>query len=193
MKKLAVIFPGIGYHTDKPLLYYSGKMAAAEGYEIVKIAYPTCAVNLKGATSEQIHSFVKECVEVTDKALEEFGLAGGIEGFDPGRFEDILFISKSIGTAIAAAYASTADAAVRHVFFTPLEETFDYVKEASGIAFSGTKDNWADHDNVRRLCEEKRIPLTVVDDANHSLETGDVIIDTENIAKVMKTVKEYLE
>ena len=181
--KVAVLFPGIGYHTDKPLLYYSGKMAAAEGYEIIKIAYPPCEVNLKGATSEQIHAFVKECVAVTDKVLKEAGAE---------RYEDILFISKSIGTAIAASYARASDMDVRHVFFTPLEETFDYVKEASGIAFSGTKDNWADHDDIRRLCEEKRIPLSVVDDANHSLETGDVIIDTENIANVMKTVKEYM-
>ena len=28
MKKLAVIFPGVGYHTDKPLLYYSKKIAS---------------------------------------------------------------------------------------------------------------------------------------------------------------------
>ena len=26
--KLAVVFPGIGYHADKPLLYYSKKLAA---------------------------------------------------------------------------------------------------------------------------------------------------------------------
>lgn len=24
--KLAILFPGIGYHTDKPLLYYSKKI-----------------------------------------------------------------------------------------------------------------------------------------------------------------------
>ncbi len=182
-KRLAVLFPGIGYHTDKPLLYYSGKMAAAEGYEIIKISYPPCEVNLKGATSEQIRSFVKECAAVTDKALEDI---------DTDRKDDILFISKSIGTAIAAYYAQTSGMDVRHIFFTPLEETFDHVKESSGIAFSGTKDNWADHMKIRRLCDEKRIPLTVADDANHSLETGDVIRDTEMIAEVMKTVKEYM-
>ena len=27
MSKLAVIFPGIGYHTDKPLLYFGKKLA----------------------------------------------------------------------------------------------------------------------------------------------------------------------
>lgn len=33
MKKLAVFFPGIGYHCDKPLLYYSRKMAEQNGYD----------------------------------------------------------------------------------------------------------------------------------------------------------------
>ena len=31
--KLVVCFPGIGYHCDKPLLYYSRKLAAAAGYD----------------------------------------------------------------------------------------------------------------------------------------------------------------
>ena len=31
--KVAVFFPGIGYHCDKPLLYYSRKLAQECGYE----------------------------------------------------------------------------------------------------------------------------------------------------------------
>lgn len=34
MKKIAVLFPGIGYTCDKPLLYYSAKLAAEKGYEV---------------------------------------------------------------------------------------------------------------------------------------------------------------
>ena len=26
VKKIAIIFPGMGYHKDKPLLYYSGRI-----------------------------------------------------------------------------------------------------------------------------------------------------------------------
>lgn len=32
--KLAVVFPGIGYHVDKPLLFYSKKIAASHGFEV---------------------------------------------------------------------------------------------------------------------------------------------------------------
>ena len=38
-KKLAVIFPGVGYHSDKPLLYYSKKLAKNHGYEIKEVKY----------------------------------------------------------------------------------------------------------------------------------------------------------
>lgn len=35
-KKIAVPFPGIGYTCDKPLLYYSGKLAEKYGYQVKK-------------------------------------------------------------------------------------------------------------------------------------------------------------
>ncbi len=31
---LAIIFPGMGYHKEKPLLYYSGKIAKALGFPL---------------------------------------------------------------------------------------------------------------------------------------------------------------
>ena len=37
MKKLAVIFPGVGYTCTKPLLYYTASMAAERGYEIIRL------------------------------------------------------------------------------------------------------------------------------------------------------------
>ena len=39
MKKLAVIFPGVGYTCTKPLLYYTASMAAERGYEIIRLDY----------------------------------------------------------------------------------------------------------------------------------------------------------
>ena len=38
-KKLAVIFPGMGYHNDKPLLYHGKKLAKERGYEVVEVNY----------------------------------------------------------------------------------------------------------------------------------------------------------
>ena len=38
--KLAIFFPGIGYHCDKPLLYYSRKLSQECGYkETITLSY----------------------------------------------------------------------------------------------------------------------------------------------------------
>ena len=39
MKKAAVIFPGLGYGPDRPLLYYAGKIAKECGYDLISIKY----------------------------------------------------------------------------------------------------------------------------------------------------------
>ena len=38
-KRLAVIFPGIGYHCDKPILYYSRKLAKEQDVAIVVVTH----------------------------------------------------------------------------------------------------------------------------------------------------------
>ena len=36
-KKCALLFPGVGYGLDRPLLYYSAKLAKAAGWEIQSV------------------------------------------------------------------------------------------------------------------------------------------------------------
>ena len=38
-KKLAVLFPGIGYTNDRPLLYYAKKLAQKHGCDILPVNY----------------------------------------------------------------------------------------------------------------------------------------------------------
>ena len=113
MSKTAVIFPGIGYHCDRPLLYFSTKLAMAAGYEIIKIEYPFCAVDLLKADRSQLRAFSESCVSAALEQIREKG--------DPAEGE-MLFISKSIGTAIAAACGAALPGKIRHIYFTPLEK-----------------------------------------------------------------------
>ena len=47
--KSAVFFPGIGYHCDKPLLYYSRKLAQECGYEeTIALSYTYDGGNIRG-------------------------------------------------------------------------------------------------------------------------------------------------
>jgi len=49
MSKIAVYFPGIGYHCDKPLLYYSRNIACELGYKNYRTINSTYnAGNIRG-------------------------------------------------------------------------------------------------------------------------------------------------
>lgn len=56
-KKIAVLFPGVGYHTDKPLLYYSKKLAKYLGFEILEVAYPPLPSGIKGSPDKMEEAF----------------------------------------------------------------------------------------------------------------------------------------
>ena len=68
--KLAVIFPGIGYHTDKPLLYYGKKLAASYGYEIVKLSYQHFPEKVKDS-KEKMQQSVEIALEQTEEKLKK--------------------------------------------------------------------------------------------------------------------------
>ncbi|MFR3429391.1 MAG: hypothetical protein ACLTTH_04430 [Holdemanella porci] len=67
--KLAILFPGIGYHTDKPLLYYSKKILKNMDYEIKEIHFENLDFDLNKSKDEaykqakdQIHKFDLEAI-----------------------------------------------------------------------------------------------------------------------------------
>lgn len=173
--KLAVFFPGIGYHCDKPLLYYSGKIAGQYQYESIRVSYTGLGRPLDEA--------FEEALAQTEKCLEEVKWE---------QYEDILFVSKSIGTAVACAYARKHGIDSRNVYYTPLEQTFAF-DPRPGIVFHGTGDPWAETEKIMHKCRENHLPLYVIDDANHSLEIKD---DTRKnlsiLADVMKRTENYV-
>ncbi|WP_022763402.1 hypothetical protein [Butyrivibrio sp. AD3002] len=183
-KKIAVFFPGIGYHNDKPLLYYARKLAAEAGYEDCKnINYTSKPKKIRGDKEKMKESF-ETLYREADEALR------GIR-FDD--YDDILFISKSIGTAIAVSYCEkNAVKNVRHILYTPLEETFNVIKEPeklNAIAFIGSADPWSDPLKVVDMAEGYGIPIHLYEGANHSLETDDTLNNIRILEDVMEKSK----
>ena len=96
-RKLVVLFPGAGYHTDKPLLYYTKKIAKGYDYKIVELSFEL----------SEVASAIKGDKEKTRLALDTaFAQAceklGDIEF---GKYDRVIFVGKSIGTAAAAELA----------------------------------------------------------------------------------------
>lgn len=181
MARYAVIFPGVGYHTDKPLLYYGKMYARSNGYEIIEVPYGNFKKGIKGDAVKMRDAFESAYAQ-TEEILRDVR-------WDEA--EDILFISKSIGTIVAAVYECKKNLSVRHVFFTPLKETFQEARGGNGIAFHGTADPWATDADIEEGCREKNIPLVQIPHANHSLETGDALNDLKNLVIVMQEMETW--
>lgn len=181
--KIAIVFPGIGYHQDKPLLYYARKLAEESGYEkMIPICYSYDGGNIRGNEKKMQQAF--ECLyRQAEKVLDEIK-------FD--EYEEILFISKSVGTMIASAYAEKGQIKCRHILYTPLEQTFLFVHK-DAVAFIGTADPWSDTNEVVSLAKEQQIPIHIYEDANHSLETKEVLKNLEILQDVMKKTKDYIK
>jgi phosphoglycolate phosphatase len=182
MSKIAIYFPGIGYHCDKPLLYYSRKIACELGYENDRnVSYTFQGGNIRGNSEK-----MKEAYEVLFAQAED-----ELADIAWNNYDSILFVSKSIGTIIAASYARKYGLEqVKHVLYTPLAQTFSYAPE-NAVGFLGTKDPWSDVDKIVQLSKKGNIPLTVYENCNHSLECDDTLKNLEILKDVMQKTREY--
>ena len=185
MTKLAVIFPGIGYTADKPLLYCSRRLAERAGYEIRILAYKGFPKKAKGDAEKMRKSF-EIALEQAEELLKDIDLCS---------YSDILFIGKSIGTAVAADIAarSNATAQIRFILYTPLEATFSYPLGAA-IAFTGTADQWTggEKSRIAELCAQRQIPCYLTEGANHSLETADPLQDIAALQLTMQRTEAFI-
>ena len=182
MKKLAVIFPGIGYTCDKPLLYYSWKLLKTSGYEIIPVSYSGFPDGVKG-NAEKMHLAAIMALEQSERILKSINW---------DEYEDIVFVSKSVGTVVGSAYARQHHIACRHVLFTPVEETFQFA-DREAIVFHGTGDPWAETTAIEEQCRALGITLYETENANHSLEIGNVDADIDTMKKTMRIVREYIQ
>ena len=106
-------------------------------------------------------------------------------------YEEILFISKSVGTAVASAYAGKHGIKTRNVYYTPVAASFQFMKQP-GIVFHGTSDSWVATEEVREGCRKGGFPLYLTEGADHSMETGDVRKDLENLEEIMRITDAYI-
>ncbi|SFL48852.1 phosphoglycolate phosphatase [Lachnospiraceae bacterium KH1T2] len=178
---LAVLFPGIGYNNDRPLLYYAKRIAKQKGYDIIAINYtfPNKAIDIKGNADKMRQAFELAILQASSQ----------LEKVDFSNYDRIIFIGKSIGTAVAAYYDMEHEVNAEHVVFTPVPYTFENLRRHCGIVFHGTSDPWCDTGLVEDKCREFDLDLYKIKGANHSLETSSIDADIKNLAQIV----EYLE
>ena len=74
----------------------------------------------------------------------------------------------------------------------PVENSFAYFRR-EGLVFHGTADPWARTEVVKNECRRLELPLFLVENADHSLETADTLHDLETLHRVMARTAQYLD
>ncbi len=183
MSKIAVLFPGIGYHKDKPLLYYSMKIAKEAGYQPVYIDFSSIAWDKADLRDpEKMKELFEKTMQIPLKTLSEMEISSE---------DELLFVSKSIGTAVAAYYAKMNALKAKQIYFSPVVQFGGFAGDY-GLAFYGDNDPLADHTKIEEICVEKKIEAHLIAGANHSLEIGDTETDLINLSKMMSLVKTFI-
>ena len=154
------------------------------GYEIRILSYTGFPQNVLGDSDK-----MTECYRIALAQTREM-----LAGVDWNAYDDIVFISKSVGTSIAAWVAAKSPVRdrIRMVLLTPLEETFTFPLDRA-IIFTGTNDPWvgAADSRIPSLCEKRGLPCVVIPGGNHSLETPDIDMDIQNLQWIMRETKTF--
>ena len=188
-RNIVVLFPGLGYTCDRSLLYYTGKLLQKQGYELIRLSYSGFPANVKG-DAEGMRQCFTIALEQTEEQLKEI---------DFGAYDNVVYAGKSIGTVVALQYAQKHGIDARFVLLTPLEQTFETgsgdwavaLQSRQAIAFHGTADPWARTEALISACKSRSVPLHLTEGANHSLETGDVCRDIDNLQRVIEQIREF--
>ncbi len=175
-KKLVVLFPGKAYSVDCPLLYYARMKYEMAGYEVL-------AVESYGVkkTSHSLESYGKIAIRNMEKQFAKY---------DFSKYEEIVFVSKSMGTVIAPWLEDRFSIAhVTHVLLTPIRATLPFLTEGRKVKFmvSGTEDKLVDILALQKICNENQLPLMVVEGVGHRLEA------TESVERNMELIRRFVE
>lgn len=175
VQKLLVLFPGIGYTCDRPLLYYAKKIAQNNGFTVIALDY--------GSTfsGNSLKNLSEETAKIGLKACEQ-----QIQNIPFEAYDRIIFVSKSIGTLMAylaeqkIKQSCKLTTSIQHIYLTPIEACFQYIKSADTVMIGG-KDQYATHEAVYEFRRATHAQTFLFENANHSLEVNGNIQQTLDI------------
>ncbi len=180
-RKLAVFFPGRKYSVDCPLLYFADFTCSLKGYERAYLHYARHRED-KGTTT------VPEDIE-NAKAY----VTATIQAKELNEYDEVVFISKSIGTALAGYIREELKLKnIKNVYLTPLPETLPYIESKDSIVIAGTKDGFLDKDTLKNFCDENKVQLYQFEGLGHSMETDDVKESLDILGEIADIINEFL-
>lgn len=196
MNKLAIVFPGVSYKTESPLFYYSIRLLKKHDFEVLDMSYEIeesqnyeeLFKERPDPTSAQFKSEVlKYVAEAEGKCFAQ------LKNLSWNHYEQIVFVSKGVGSIIATLFAQKHQITPAQIMFAPLEPAFQFLNKEDGIVFCGMDDDFVKYDRLKELCSKTNLAVYHFENCNHSLESEDVLEDLKNLEQFMGLVDAFLK
>lgn len=185
---LAVIYPGLHYSCDRPLLHYTAQLLINHGLDVLQLNTDYTKPEFQEMPEEDR----RHQIYVDSLAAVESGLA-------QEQYTRLVLVGKSIGT-IPLAYMAARDftQATSLIWFTPLLHKPELVQAAArtrhrSMYIAGNNDPIVDPRALELIHRSRSAHVHIMVDADHSLEIpGDVHASILTLGVVMKIIDRFL-
>ena len=185
---LVVTFPGNHYGVDGPLLYYPSEFLRSAGWDTLAITYGFQSRGLEFAPAilGDVLSESENTIQVCLKDRE---------------YDKIALFGKSLGALIVAQFCASMSELLeaRAVYLTPplnspfFGQLFLQTSQNAHVAI-GTGDRFYSETALEELKSEREFGLTLIEDADHSMNIGgDIHATMEGMKRVVKEVVDFVE
>jgi len=187
--RLVLMYPGLRYSCDKPLLYYTTELLLERGYDVLQLRANYRTPEFKDLSQ----------ADQTIQLIED-GKALLNAGRQEKPYSDLILIGKSLGT-LAMAFILSEDRDllnVKTIWLTPLMHLTPVSQtalELTGPAFiAGSEtDPTFESEPVTRIQSKSNVILHIIQHANHSLEIpGDPLRSLQILTLVIENLKSFL-
>ena len=156
---IAICFPGTGFTCKEALFERLGSDFSARGYDVVRLDFSHIPF--------REFETLEEAIAVAQRAVKR-----QLSHIVFSDYQDVVFVSKSLGTILAAQFERDYDIKPRHLFLTPLNKTLMLLRPDSRVIAMvlGTQDRFLTGQALKSFCEPRNIVCHLVEGVNHSLK-----------------------
>lgn len=177
---LTIILPGEGYTNEKPLMYYSCRVALELGLDVFCVDYGFQISRKDFYINSEFDIVAAESEQVLKKCLNK-------------NYRKIIFIGKSLGTFIQNKLSKgLMDYEQIHVYLTPVDKTFEDIVNYPCLAITGTEDKKINSLNMKMIENSKNIELVKIDGGNHRLECSDALKSIQMLTTTMNSLRKFI-
>lgn len=171
-EKLVIAFPGTGFTTKEVLFKRCFSVFQSKGYKILELDFSMIPFKEIETIPEAVEAANRQVVsQLKNISLEEC--------------EDIVFLSKSLGTVCAGWLEEHWGFHPRQLYLTPIRETLAYLRENSRVIalVLGDKDRLMSVGELEAFCVPRGLRMVTFTGVGHSLKDEEDPARTQSIAE----------